>query len=217
MQMNTQQKRYALSRSSAIKATFFSLVLFYFLEDISKPIFSTAMNEEAGETTSNHLVMRDVNFPKKIDSGWDESGIALYKDRVKSLAKEGVIDTTVYPPGPTDTKGGLLEERVNAFAVSNSETRFWSNLSNGGWERQTFHIFNKYINVGRTTVVDFGELRLSYYSVPALYSDDIVIHIRWTISSAYLRNLDWTYAALSWTICTPCFWYRGRSGRLCNS
>eukprot|EP00970_Alexandrium_tamarense_P011222 scaffold2409_cov230-Alexandrium_tamarense.AAC.2 len=124
MQMNTQQKRYALSRSSAIKATFFSLVLFYFLEDISKPIFSTAMNEEAGETTSNHLVMRDVNFPKKIDSGWDESGIALYKDRVKSLAKEGVIDTTVYPPGPTDTKGGLLEERVNAFAVSNRETLF---------------------------------------------------------------------------------------------
>ncbi len=56
---------------------------------MSKPIFSTTMIEEASEAAAklHHLMsLRDVNFPKKIGSGWDESGIVSYKDRVKSLA-----------------------------------------------------------------------------------------------------------------------------------
>ena len=85
---------------------------------------------------------------KQLQSNWDVAGRKLYDDRVVHLNEVGYRNTTIYPPGLTAP-----------FAVSNDECSnrgFWRKLSAGGWERMTFHIFNKYINPGKTTVVDFG-------------------------------------------------------------
>lgn len=87
---------------------------------------------------------------KEIVPGWDATGWDIYKEKVVSLAQTGVMNTTVYPPNPLG---------VASFFVSKDECHnrnFWSNLSKGGWERLTFNIFKKYINPGKTVVVDFG-------------------------------------------------------------
>jgi hypothetical protein len=97
-----------------------------------------------------------TGFPRKIDPVWDDTGIKLYQDRVLHLTVAGTNSTSIYPSGPTDKAGTVLVERVKPFYISNVESRFWSNLQNGGWERQTFHIFNEFINPNETIVVDFG-------------------------------------------------------------
>jgi hypothetical protein len=87
------------------------------------------------------------HHPKKIDSGWDSFGHQLYKEKVFALAEAGITNTSVWPPGSTEP-----------FYVSKDECQnrgFWDKTSNGGWERLTFKIFNKYIS-NTSTVVDFG-------------------------------------------------------------
>jgi len=97
-----------------------------------------------------------TDSPRKIDPGWDNTGWKLYQDRVLYLSEAGTTNTSIYPSGPTDKDGAVLVERVEPFYISKVESNFWSNLQNGGWERQTFHIFNEFINPNKTIVVDFG-------------------------------------------------------------
>jgi len=89
----------------------------------------------------------EVVYHKKVKSGWDASGMKLYNDMVLKLSTTGSRNTTMYPPGKT-----------KPFHVSDEVCKnknFWGRAENGGWERGTLNIFNKYINI-ETTVVDFG-------------------------------------------------------------
>ncbi|KAL7448028.1 hypothetical protein ACHAWC_000291 [Mediolabrus comicus] len=87
-------------------------------------------------------------LPLKVDPGWDDAGTKLYQDQVFKLAETGIMTTSIYSPGPVGE-----DDRVQPFYVSKSEAGFWSKLKNGGWERQTFHIFNQYINPGKTKLL----------------------------------------------------------------
>lgn len=96
------------------------------------------------------------DFPRKIDPGWDNAAWKLYQDRVLHLTEAGALSTSIFPSGPIGKDGAVLAERAKPFYVSKVESNFWSKLQNGGWEKQTFHIFNEFINPDKTIVVDFG-------------------------------------------------------------
>eukprot|EP00804_Cyclotella_cryptica_P015549 CCRYP_003578-RA/>CCRYP_003578-RA protein AED:0.22 eAED:0.22 QI:0/-1/0/1/-1/1/1/0/364 len=116
----------------------------------------TQLLETHQKITSSNEFHTTTDFPRKIDPGWDNTGTKLYQDRVLHLTQAGTTITSIYPSGPTDKDGTVLVERVQPFYISKVESKFWANLQKGGWERQTFHIFNEYINPDKTTVVDFG-------------------------------------------------------------
>ena len=144
------------TRNLLFRAVIALMMFLYFVEDakwhqssLLASVASTAAPCDAG--SSSEITN---NLPRTVDSGWDAVGRQLYHDRVVSLSATGAINTTVYPPmnpWPRNLTGGFFVSRDEA-----ANRNFWGNLANGGWERQTFNIFNKYINPGRTTVVDFG-------------------------------------------------------------
>ena len=85
---------------------------------------------------------------KKIESGWDDRGIALYNTTTASLPSMGTKNITFWH----------FQHR-GQFLVSNNECRnrnFWDIASRGGWEYDTFAIFEKYVIPNETIVVDFG-------------------------------------------------------------
>ena len=88
-----------------------------------------------------------ANLPKKLASGWDESGLKLYSASALRLSN-------------TDTREVKFRNRPdNNVFVSNDGRifkNFWSSVVRGGWEPATFNLFDKFVNPGKTTVVDFG-------------------------------------------------------------
>lgn len=130
------------------------MVFLYFTNDAKRQVSLLASVSSSAAFCDTDSLSEVNNFPRKIDSGWDAMGNKLYHDRVLSLSTMGVINTTVYPPmvpWPSNLSGGFFVSRDEC-----ANRNFWGRLANGGWERQTFKIFNKYINPGKTTVVDFG-------------------------------------------------------------
>ncbi|KAL7538811.1 hypothetical protein ACHAWF_006220 [Thalassiosira exigua] len=85
---------------------------------------------------------------KKIESGWDERGMALYTGAKERLPDRGHRNLTYWEFRHRGT-----------FQVSNEECgnrNFWEIASRGGWEFDTFLIFEKYVVPNETIVVDFG-------------------------------------------------------------
>ena len=96
-----------------------------------------------------HKEAYSLNPPtKKVESGWDDRAIALYDSTRDKLPSLGVRDLTF-----------SYYQHRGSFRVSNNEggnKNFWDKASMGNWERETFDIFEQYVNEGETTVVDFG-------------------------------------------------------------
>lgn len=103
----------------------------------------------------NHIPFQEVR-PEKVvytagkrpESGWDGRGLSLYEDQKARLAGLGVCNVTFMH----FQQHGQFQ--VSADTCGNSN--FWEKASKGGWEHETFAIFEKYVNKDKTTVIDFG-------------------------------------------------------------
>lgn len=86
-----------------------------------------------------------------MESGWDDSAIALYRDMVTSLHEtartKGTLSGIRLPSAPASII--VSHETINNGA-------FWQNAQNHGWERSTFDIFRRYVIPNKTIVIDFG-------------------------------------------------------------
>mmetsp|Transcript_24283 Transcript_24283/g.51512 ORF Transcript_24283/g.51512 Transcript_24283/m.51512 type:complete len:367 (+) Transcript_24283:135-1235(+) len=93
-----------------------------------------------------------VNDPlftsEKVESGWDDRAIQLYNRTLDELPQLGARNLTYWKFRHRGT-----------FRVSNNQCgnhNFWEVASRGGWETDTFRIFEQYVNENETIVVDFG-------------------------------------------------------------
>jgi len=84
---------------------------------------------------------------RRVESGWDDAGLKLYRDRVRQLSDIGWTNVTF--------SEGLGGRHFVASDDVAGNVDFWHNAANEMWERETFLIFNRYIGES-TTVVDFG-------------------------------------------------------------
>ena len=102
------------------------------------------------ESTNNNYYhhSRPTSTYRKIESGWDDRGVALYNSTTATLPSLGYRNITFWH----------FQHR-GQFFVSNNECNnrnFWEVASRGGWEYDTFAIFEKYVTPNETIVVDFG-------------------------------------------------------------
>lgn len=96
---------------------------------------------------NRNILYKQYSTYKKIESGWDERGVVLYNSTTAALPGMGIKNITFWK----------FQHR-GQFLVSNNECRnrnFWEIATRGGWEIDTFYIFEKYVT-NDTIVVDFG-------------------------------------------------------------
>lgn len=109
------------------------------MRSISNQISTTNGIETSSKASKTPVLM------KKIDSGWDESGRNIYKDKVNSLNE-----------APTRTINLAKEGNVTVSTIVNNNNMFWDKIDGRlAWEKQTFDIFRKYVTP-ETIVIDFG-------------------------------------------------------------
>lgn len=103
---------------------------------------------EGGQSTNNNNFSSFRPPVRRVESGWDDRGVALYNATRDDLPRHGVRDLTYWH-----------YQHRGTFRVSKNECHnrnFWEIASRGGWEMGTFNIFEKYVNENETTVIDFG-------------------------------------------------------------
>ena len=134
------------------QAPFYVVSFFVFAILVLSPIYITEKSlaklpvvDTGAYAGTNHF---PNHLPKKLLSGWDANGLKLYNESVLNVSNKGNLEVKF---------SSRPENNVSVSEDNGGFKNFWTKrIANGKWEPSTFKIFDKYVNPGETTVVDFG-------------------------------------------------------------